>query len=147
MRGFLLAMIAISFAIAVARYTIYGDALFHYPTDGAGNLVDHNQFTFNSGTTVGLDAGHFLTDRLEARVQLASNETDGGADDQKRQAVAEMAESKKCAGEHQTESRLQEAAESYERAIALTGEPGVHLKLGIVLKGRLRQPVSKRVPA
>ncbi len=66
-----------------ATFTLrHGDATFHYPTDGSGALVDQNQFSFNEGTTFGLDAGHFFAGRLEGRVQLAANEVDAGADDQ-----------------------------------------------------------------
>ena len=45
----------------------YADHVFHFPTDGAGRLVDHNQFTYEDGTTLGLDAGRYLTSRIEAR--------------------------------------------------------------------------------
>jgi len=58
----------------------YDDNRYDFPTDGAGNPVDHNQFTYGSGPTVGLDIGHFFTPRLEARLQLAVHETDGGYD-------------------------------------------------------------------
>ncbi|MBI4501280.1 MAG: TonB-dependent receptor [Gemmatimonadetes bacterium] len=60
----------------------YGDGVFHYPTDGAGRLDDRNQFTFGNGTTIGLEAGRFLSDRVEARLQLASHEAETGSDDQ-----------------------------------------------------------------
>jgi vitamin B12 transporter len=59
----------------------YGDNTYHFPTDGAGNPVDHNQFSYQSGPTIGLDIGHSFTPRLEARLMLAANETDGGSDD------------------------------------------------------------------
>ena len=64
-----------------AKLTIrYGDDEFHFPTDGAGVPVDHNQFTFGSGPTLGLDLGRYLTPRLEARLILATNQTSGGFD-------------------------------------------------------------------
>src|SRR2546426_345576 len=59
----------------------YGDDAYHFPTDGADTLVDRNQFTYGSGPVLGLDAGRWLTPRLEARVLLALSETDGGFDD------------------------------------------------------------------
>lgn len=58
----------------------YGDNVSHFPTNGAGVPVDHNQFTYGSGPTLGLDLGHYFTRRLEARVLLATNETNGGFD-------------------------------------------------------------------
>ncbi len=65
-----------------ATFTLrHRDAVFHYPTDGGGQLTDHNQFTFDEGTTFGLDAGRFFTDRVEARVLLAANQGDNGSDD------------------------------------------------------------------
>jgi vitamin B12 transporter len=59
----------------------YGDHTFHYPTDGAGRLVDANQYQHGTATTVGLDAGRFLLPRLEARVMLGTHTTDGGIED------------------------------------------------------------------
>jgi vitamin B12 transporter len=41
---------------------------FHFPTDGAGNLADSNQSTTERGPTLGLDAGRFLSSRVEGRV-------------------------------------------------------------------------------
>ena len=58
----------------------YGDDVFHFPTNGAGKLSDHNQFGYGSGPTLGLDVGHHFTKRLEARLLLAANETNGGFD-------------------------------------------------------------------
>lgn len=60
----------------------YGDDAFHFPTNGAGDTLppDHNQFTYGSGPTLGLDIGHHFTPRLEARLLLASNETNSGFD-------------------------------------------------------------------
>jgi len=56
----------------------YDDNSYHFPTNGAGDTVDHNQFNYGSGPTVGLDVGHYFTPQLEARLLLAANETDGG---------------------------------------------------------------------
>jgi len=58
----------------------YDDGVFHFPTNGAGKAVDHNQFGYGSGPTIGLEVGHYFTRRLEARLLLATNETDGGFD-------------------------------------------------------------------
>ncbi len=58
----------------------YHDNTYHFPTDGNGDPVDHNQFSFESGPTIAFDIGHSFTPRLDARLLLAANETDGGFD-------------------------------------------------------------------
>ena len=64
-----------------AKVTLrYGDDVFHFPTNGAGTPVDHNQFTFGNGPTLGVDIGHYFGTRLEARILLATNQTSGGSD-------------------------------------------------------------------
>ncbi|OLC08493.1 MAG: hypothetical protein AUH42_01305 [Gemmatimonadetes bacterium 13_1_40CM_70_11] len=62
-------------ATLTVRYT---DDVYHFPTDGGGRLVDRNQFTYGNGPTLGLDLGRWFAPRLEARVQLATSQTDGG---------------------------------------------------------------------
>ena len=59
----------------------YQDSEFHFPTDGTGNLVDQNAFSVDEVTTIGIEAGRFLTDRVEARLVLASNVVSGGTND------------------------------------------------------------------
>lgn len=59
----------------------YTDHTAHTPTDGAGRAVDDNQFAFGDRLTVGTEIGRYLTDRLEARIQLRLNEIDSGFDD------------------------------------------------------------------
>jgi vitamin B12 transporter len=63
----------------VARYT---DDLYHYPTDGSGNVVYHNQYQTGGSLVASLDAGRFLTPRLEARVLLGGTESSGRVDQQ-----------------------------------------------------------------
>jgi vitamin B12 transporter len=58
----------------------YDDNTYHFPTDGAGRAVDHNQFSYASGPTIGIDVGRQVTPRLEMRLLLALNQTDGGFD-------------------------------------------------------------------
>lgn len=60
----------------------YSDHRFHYPTDGAGRLVDANAFDHGTATAIGLDVGRFLFPRLETRLLLADHVTEGGTDDQ-----------------------------------------------------------------
>ncbi len=46
----------------------YGDALYHFPTDGSGDTVSHNQHQLDRGPSVGLDVGHVFSDHVESRV-------------------------------------------------------------------------------
>jgi vitamin B12 transporter len=57
------------------------DADFHYPTDGAGNVVDQNQHQLTDMTTLGLEVARRLGSRVDARLALTSNEIGGGFDD------------------------------------------------------------------
>ncbi len=59
----------------------YGDSEFHYPTDGAGNVVDRNAFQTEERLVVGLEAGRRLTDRLEARLLLTAAGIESGIRD------------------------------------------------------------------
>ncbi len=58
----------------------YDDNVYHYPTDGSGNVVYHNQYQTGRTMTASLDAGRFLTPRLEARVLLGGSEGSGRVD-------------------------------------------------------------------
>lgn len=46
----------------------YGDALYHFPTDGSGALVSNNQHQLDRGPSVGLDIGHVFAPRVEGRL-------------------------------------------------------------------------------
>lgn len=59
----------------------HGDHRFHYPTDGAGQLADANQYDHGTSTALGLDLGRLLLPRLEARLLLADHRTEGGTED------------------------------------------------------------------
>jgi vitamin B12 transporter len=43
----------------------YGDALYHFPTDGSGAVVSNNQHQLTRGPSVGLDLGHTFAPRLD----------------------------------------------------------------------------------
>ena len=60
-----------------ARYT---DDLYHYPTDGSGNVVYHNQYQTGRQGVASLDVGRFLTPQLEARVLVSGTEGSGRVD-------------------------------------------------------------------
>ncbi|MBI4543086.1 MAG: TonB-dependent receptor, partial [Gemmatimonadetes bacterium] len=55
----------------------YNDNSFHFPTDFTGAVTDSNQLTAGDGTTVGFEAGRFLSARIEARALLTAHVTDG----------------------------------------------------------------------
>lgn len=50
------------------------ESLYHYPTDDAGNAVDHDANARTIGTTVGIDAGAFVLPRLELRAIAGYND-------------------------------------------------------------------------
>lgn len=54
----------------------FSDGEYHFPTDGAGRIADLNQFNREKRMAVGLEAGRFLTDRLEARLRLTASDLD-----------------------------------------------------------------------
>jgi vitamin B12 transporter len=60
----------------------YADREFHFPTDGSGNVVDRNAFTFGDEMSVSMEVSRLLTERLELRALLAAHESDSGTDDQ-----------------------------------------------------------------
>ena len=60
----------------------YNDSEFHYPTDGSGNVVDRNAFSFGDALTVNIDAGRRWTDEFETRLFVNVWEADSGTDDQ-----------------------------------------------------------------
>jgi vitamin B12 transporter len=57
------------------------DREFHYPTDGAGQVVDRNAFGFGDETLASLTAARRITDALEVRARVAVNDADTGTDD------------------------------------------------------------------
>ena len=58
------------------------DAAFHFPTDGAGNIVDSNAVRRDHRTVVGLDASRHLTSRVDLRLVGAAMRLDGGSSNQ-----------------------------------------------------------------
>jgi vitamin B12 transporter len=46
----------------------YGDALYHFPTDGGGAVVSNNQHQLDRGPSVGLDLGRAFSARVEGRI-------------------------------------------------------------------------------
>jgi vitamin B12 transporter len=56
-----------------ARYT---EGIFHFPTDGTGRLTDENMYRSSESLAIGLEAGHFLSPRLEVRAALTYHDGD-----------------------------------------------------------------------
>lgn len=65
-------------AAVTGRYT---DGTFHFPTNGAGSLVDGNQFRSSESAALGVDAGFHAASWLEARALLTFHEGDYVVDD------------------------------------------------------------------
>jgi vitamin B12 transporter len=59
----------------------YSDRTYHFPTDGSGNVVDQNAFTFGEEWTLRAEGSHVVSDRLEMLVTLKTYGWDGGSDD------------------------------------------------------------------
>ena len=100
----------------------FGDGVFHYPTDGAGNVVDANQRQSTRGPSVGLDAGRFLSTRLEARISAAYHEDDVRFDDE----PDDSSDTGPFASYH-SRDRI--------RRIALGGRANLHVGAGTALTG------------
>ena len=49
----------------------YDDALYHFPTDGAGDTVSNNQRQLDRGPSLGLDVGRRFAARVEGRLNAA----------------------------------------------------------------------------
>lgn len=58
-----------------------GNREFHFPTDGSGNVVDQNAFSYADEASLGLDAERQVTERVRLDFTLSSYESDGGTDD------------------------------------------------------------------
>lgn len=60
----------------------YLDGRYHYPTDGAGNIIlGQDAFQLEEKVLLGLELGHYLTDRIEARLLLTNGKTASGTED------------------------------------------------------------------
>lgn len=55
---------------------------YHFPTDGAGAVVDTNAFSYGDETTVAVSGRRQLSPRWTLAARLSAHELDGGTDDQ-----------------------------------------------------------------
>lgn len=64
------------------RFTLrYTDSRAHYPTDNAGNVVDHNAYNAGDRVVLGATYGHAFNRVAALTVALASDGTNGGTTD------------------------------------------------------------------
>jgi vitamin B12 transporter len=59
----------------------YGDRTYHFPTDGTGNVVDRNAFTFGEELNLLAEAGRLISDGVEVQATVKTHRWDGGSDD------------------------------------------------------------------
>ncbi len=59
----------------------YSDRTYHFPTDGSGNVVDRNSFTFGREWSLMAEAGRMVSDRIEVVAAVKSYRWLGGSDD------------------------------------------------------------------
>ena len=59
----------------------YADQAYHYPTDGAGRVVDSNTFRFERGPAWTLEAGYAVSPRVAVRFSYAVKAAEQGIDD------------------------------------------------------------------
>jgi len=50
---------------------------YHYPTNGSGAVLDHNQFATSDAIALGIDAGYRFTDAFELRLLATQHTTSG----------------------------------------------------------------------
>ncbi len=59
----------------------YGDRTYHFPTDGSGNVVDRNSFTFGQEQGLTAEVGRLVGEKLEILATYRRYQWDGGSDD------------------------------------------------------------------
>lgn len=57
------------------------DRRFHFPTDGTGNVVDRNAFTFQDGYSLSVTGERAWSDRIATEVELSLHDLDSGTND------------------------------------------------------------------
>ncbi|MGH7690308.1 MAG: TonB-dependent receptor plug domain-containing protein, partial [Gemmatimonadaceae bacterium] len=66
----------------VALTLRYTDSRYHYPTNSAGDVVDHNAFDAGDRAILGADYDRVMSRVASLHVSLSSDETSGGTTDQ-----------------------------------------------------------------
>jgi vitamin B12 transporter len=65
----------------VSFFGKYGERIYHFPTDDAGNVVDTNAFTYGDEVILAVEGSRMVSDRIEVRGVVRSYGWDGGSDD------------------------------------------------------------------
>jgi vitamin B12 transporter len=58
------------------------ESRYHFPTDGSGEIVDLNQFTFDDGVTLSVEGVRAMASGLEGRILLRAGRAERGAHDE-----------------------------------------------------------------
>ena len=58
-----------------------GDREYHFPTDGSGNVVDRNAFTYADETLLSVSVSRALSSTVDVQTRVGIVDTDGGSDD------------------------------------------------------------------
>ena len=58
-----------------------GDREYHFPTDGSGNVVDRNAFTYADETLLSASVSRALSSTVDVQAHVGIVDTDGGLDD------------------------------------------------------------------
>lgn len=59
----------------------YADQTYHYPTDGAGNLVDSNTFRFDRGPAWSFEGAYAISPAVAVRFEYGVKQSEQGIDD------------------------------------------------------------------
>jgi vitamin B12 transporter len=111
----------------IAANVRYHDAEYHYPTDGAGNVVDTNAVQDGRVLTLSVDAGHDFGRRLQARILATDNEMKRTFRDRKDNAADTL-------GTYAGTGRQQQSRRSVDGRLNLFLSPGDVLTVGAMLE-------------
>jgi vitamin B12 transporter len=114
----------------------YSDGKYHYPTDGAGNIVlGQDAFQLEERVLLGLEFGRFFTDQIEGRLLLTNSNTGAGTDDRKYDAADSLTSSYRA----QDDLRRQ----GIDARTNLHLAPGTVLSAGIALEDQRQRSANE----
>ncbi|MEJ2186984.1 MAG: TonB-dependent receptor [Gemmatimonadota bacterium] len=111
----------------IAANVRYHDASYHYPTDGAGNVVDTNAVQDGRMLTLSVDAGHDFGRRVQARILATDNETRRTFEDPRDNAADTL-------GTYAGNGRQRQSRRSVDGRLNLFLSPGDVLTVGATLE-------------
>jgi len=106
---------------AAAFTTRYTEQLFHYPTDGAGNVLDHNRYTFGDALAAGINVTRPFGPRLNAQLSLGAYRNDTGGEDPEDEAGVGFSRSSAAVERDNLELRV-DARAARQLTISVGGE-------------------------